>query len=98
MNDHKEMKDPAGYAVAMAAAKENDESQTFKLRPCPFCGAEGELVINHSGKMFYIFVRCTFCHAQAKISASKSLPPDGEELSSPAARTAVTGWNLRSGK
>ena len=68
-----------------------------RLKPCPFCGAPGELCTSKTSTgLFFVNVRCSFCNAQAKSYASKKDPAENNSWDFPPVKKAVTTWNIRS--
>ena len=67
----------------------------FALKPCPFCGAPGELFRGqhmYDGHMtYYVLVRCTNC----KASTRRTDYPATDTFSEPEEQKAVNLWNRR---
>ena len=54
----------------------------INLKPCPFCGSDGEVAtFDYEGKSYW-YARCTHCGVYSEIDA------ETEEI-------AVTSWNTR---
>ena len=62
----------------------NDGLTTNELKPCPFCGGEGEMIENFLfGKAVGYMVGCKNCWCELRIYTSK--------------QNAVKAWNRRKG-
>lgn len=97
----REMEKKAREKYKEENAKESEESKP-DLKPCPFCGGAGELVL--SGRRIgdcikgYIIARCKICHAAAK--GYYYYGPDIDKWAYPIEDTiggeeATKAWNMR---
>lgn len=63
------------------------------LKPCPFCGAEAEIVRGGDYDEIVAVVRCTECPAHVRIADdTRDRDPDRVEAE------AVAAWNRRAGE
>ena len=67
--------------------KERGDVRMTDLKPCPFCGGEGKLVIPDSWDPYKAFVRCKECG----ITGPTVWMVDDEKFKT----TAVKKWNTR---
>ena len=59
------------------------KSEMTKLKPCPFCGRQPEVIVNKAGNMAEYWIVCK-CGIESRIYVSK--------------QGAVKAWNRRKGE
>jgi Lar family restriction alleviation protein len=75
------------------AMKTTKDKESPKLLPCPFCGAEAEIVRGGDEYEFVVSVNCTECSAHVR-ETDDHIGRDMDALEA----AAVAAWNRRTGE
>ena len=68
-----------------------------KLKPCPFCNGEAEIIISVSRTSSFPFIQCTQCEAYMGATRASWSARKGQ-LNFETEEEAIKMWNTRGGK
>ena len=68
-----------------------------KLKPCPFCNGEAEIIISVGRTNTFPYIECTKCKAYMG-SRNSSWSADKGQLNFETEEEAIKMWNTRGGK
>lgn len=67
----------------------------MKLKPCPFCGGEADILSRIGSKGPFVFARCCVCNAQTRVKTAVDFDDDDDFWNQNAVYEVQRLWNTR---